>query len=370
MKIKKVLNEATIEQAAKEYGSAVTKAAKDVNAGQVIDGEEPLGMMGRELDAALAAAREANDFGEIGGVNVLFVGRGGTGKTYTVKKWAQQRGINLVEKDAKTMDPSDLGGVVARRYDDEGNPTNTVTKLSNTEFDELDKPNSVLFLDELNRARKDVAGALLTLINDHVINDQTQPSGKRLLKGFLFTIAAINPNKSGNEVNSLDNPMRSRFKTVEVESDPQESIEHFEYKFGKQIEKLKAMGKPERIPVIQGRLELAKKLLSDPRFEFDGDDEEEIAQDEGIPVLNPRSFSRLLTSTDGTKQSLLDNWDGFCNPAKHNVVEDILSDYVDVDDKANDALRYGDDNPFAKAKAAQRAQKSVYDQIADVLPGI
>lgn len=367
MKIRKVLNEATIEQAAKEYGSGVKKAANDIQAGQVVDGEEPLGMMGRELDAALAAAREAQDFGEIGGVNVLFVGRGGTGKTYTVKKWAQQRGINLVEKDAKTMDPSDLGGVVARRYDAEGNATNTVTKLSNTEFDELDKPNSVLFLDELNRARKDVAGALLTLINDHVINDQTQPSGKRLLKGFLFTIAAINPNKSGNEVNSLDNPMRSRFKTVDVESNPQESIEHFEYKFGKQIEKLKAMGKPERIPVVQGRLELAKKLLSDPRFEFDGDEEEEIAQDEGLPVLNPRSFSRLLTATNGTKESLLANWSGFCNPEKYNVVEDILSDYVDVDDKANDALKFDGDNPFAKAKAQQRAQKSIYDQIADLI---
>ena len=66
-------------------------------------------------------------------------------------------------------------------------------------------------------------------------------------------------------------------------------------------------------------------------------------------------------------ESLLANWSGFCNPEKYNVIEDILSDYVDVDDKANDALKYGDENPFAKAKAAQKKQQSIYDQIADLI---
>lgn len=364
MKINKILNEATIEQAAKEFGSGVKKAARDIEAGQVISEEEPLGMIGRELDAALAAAREANDFGEVSGVNVLLVGRGGTGKTSIVKKWARQRGVNFVEKDAKTMDPSDLGGVVARRYDDEGQVTNTVTKLSNTEFDELDKPNSVLFLDELNRARPDVAGALLTLINDHVINDQSEPSGKRLLKGFLFTVAAINPNKPGNDVNNLDNPMRSRFKTVPVDSNPEEHLQYLTWFFNDRIEKLKEMGKPERIPAFRGRLALAQKLLTDPRFEYDGDEEEDAAQDEGWPVLNPRSFTNLLAACDGTRDSLLANWNGFCNPFKYNVIEDILSDYVDVDDKANDALKYGDENPFAKKK---QQEQSIYDKISKVL---
>ena len=77
MKINRILNEATIEQAAKEYGGEVKQAAQQIEAGQVISEEEPLGMIGRELDAALAAAREANDFGEVSGVNVLLVGRGG-----------------------------------------------------------------------------------------------------------------------------------------------------------------------------------------------------------------------------------------------------------------------------------------------------
>lgn len=43
------------------------------------------------------------------------------------------------------------------------------------------------------------------------------------------------------------------------------------------------------------------------------------------------------------------------------MVEAILEDYVDVDDKANDALKYGDDNPFAKR------EKSLWDKISSVV---
>lgn len=363
MKINKILNEATIEQAAKEYGSGVKKAANAIEAGEVITEEEPFGVIGDALDDALESAREANDFGEVSGVNVLLIGRGGTGKTSIVKKWARSRGVNFVEKDAKTLDPSDLGGIIGRKYDDEGNPSNTVTKLSNNEFDELDKPNSVLFLDELNRAPTDVAGSLLTLINDHVVNDQNEPSGKRLLKGFLFTVAAINPPRPGNDVNELDNPMRSRFGAVEVESNPEEHLKYLNWHYNQQIKQMEKEGHPERIPAIMGRLAIANKLLTDPRFEFDDDEDEDKAQDEGIPVLNPRSLTNLLHASRGKKELFLNKWNGFCNPYKYNVIEDILSDYVDVDDKANDALKYGDENPFAK----KREEQNVYDKIADLI---
>lgn len=368
MKINRILTEDTIDQAAKKFGSEVKKAANAIEAGEVITEEEPLGVIGDALDDALEAAREAEDFGEVSGVNVLLIGRGGTGKTSIVKKWARKRGVNFVEKDAKTLDPSDLGGIVGRQYDEEGNPTNTVTKLSNHEFDELDKPNSVLFLDELNRAPQDVAGSLLTLINDHVVNDQQDPSGKRLLKGFLFTVAAINPPKPGNEVNELDNPMRSRFRGVDVESDKNQMLQYFTYKYGQDIKKMEEMGKPERANACRGRLAIVTKLLQDPRFEFDDDDDERDAQLKGYAVLNPRSLTNLLTASQGKKERFIDMWSGFCNPLKQNLIEDILEDYVDVDDKANSV--FSDDpelNPFAAAKAAREAEKDVFDQISDLI---
>ena len=361
MKINRVLNEETVEQAAKEYGNSIKKEASKIEAGEVITPEEPYGVVEEALDDALEAAREAGDFGEVSGVNVLLVGRGGTGKTARVLAWAKSRGINLVEKDAKTLDPSDLGGIIGRKYDDEGNVSNRATKLSNDEFDELDKPNSVLFLDELNRAPADVAGSLLTLINNHVVNDQEQPSGKRLLKGFLFTIAAINPPKPGNKVDELDNPMRSRFGMVEVDSDPEFQLKYFRKHYGELIQQMRDSGKVDRIAALEGRLAIAEKLLSDPRFVFDGDDEEEEAQENGTPILNARSLTNLLHASRGKKELFLKKWNEFCNPDKKGLVEDILSEYVDVDDKANDALKYGDANPFAKR------EKNMYDQIKDLI---
>lgn len=363
MKINKVLNEASLGDAAKEYGSGVKAAAKAVKADEVITPEEPYGVVEEALDDALEAAREAGDFGEVSGVNVLLIGRGGTGKTARVEAWAKKAGVNLVQKDAKTLDPSDLGGIVGRRIDDEGGQTNRATKLSNDEFDELDKPNSVLFLDELNRAPDDVAGSLLTLINNHTVNDQNEPSGKRLLKGFLFTVAAINPPKEGNKVNELDNPMRSRFGAVEVDNDPDFQLKYFKKHYGELINQMKDSGKTDRVAALEGRLAIAQRLLTDPRFEFDGDDEEELAQDRGTPVLNARSLTNLLHASKGKKDLFLKKWNSFCNPDKYGVIEDILSDYVDVDDKANDALKYGDDNPFADRKQ----QRSIYDQLADFL---
>ncbi len=367
MKINRILTEASIEQAAKEFGSEVKKAAQAIEAGEVITEEEPLGVIGEVLDDALEAAEEAKDFGMVSGVNVLLVGRGGTGKTSIVKRWAQLRGVNFVEKDAKTLDPSDLGGIVGRQYDEEGNPTNTVTKLSNHEFDELDKPNSVLFLDELNRAPQDVAGSLLTLINDHVVNDQEDPSGKRLLKGFLFTIAAINPPRPGNEVNELDNPMRSRFRTVDVESDKNQMLKYFTFRFNKDMKQMEEAGKTNRIPAIAGRLAIATKLLKDPRFEFDGDEEEDEAQFNGYPVLNPRSLTNLLMASQGKKEKFINMWSGFCNPRMQNLIEDILEDYVDVDDKANSVFSNDPElNPFAAAKEARKKEQNIYDQIGNL----
>ena len=53
------------------------------------------------------------------------------------------------------------------------------------------------------------------------------------------------------------------------------------------------------------------------------------------------NIKKLLDETDGTKKDFLDNWSDYCNYKKKSVVETILSDYVDVQDKANDVLSGG-----------------------------
>ena len=174
------LNEDTLEQAVKRD---TEKAASEID-NEVVVTDHKKSSIEKALDKLLKVNKRQvkNDGDEF--VNLLLIGRAGVGKTAIVKSWAKENGINLISKDAKTLDPTDLGGVVARDAD---NP-NKATRLSNSEFDKLDEPNTVLFLDEYNRAPSDVRGSLLTLVNDHMVNDETSPSGWRKLKGFLFPL--------------------------------------------------------------------------------------------------------------------------------------------------------------------------------------
>ena len=82
---------------------------------------------------------------------------------------------------------------------------------------------------------------------------------------------------------------------------------------------------------IKGRMEIARKLLSDPMFQFDNDKEIADASDNDTQILVPRNLTLLLDECDGTKASFLRNWDKYCNPTKRGVVENILKDYKDVD---------------------------------------
>lgn len=53
---------------------------------------------------------------------------------------------------------------------------------------------------------------------------------------------------------------------------------------------------------------------------------------------------------DGTKDDFLDLWSSMVNPLKKSTVEGILANYVDVDDKANDALKTETDSQVFKKK--------------------
>ena len=52
-----------------------------------------------------------------------------------------------------------------------------------------------------------------------------------------------------------------------------------------------------------------------------------------------RSLKKLLDDCNGTKKDFIDLWSEYCNYKKKNMIVDILSDFVDVKDKANDALK-------------------------------
>lgn len=340
----------------------VEDVATDIEAEQVIDVEETTPNQIEEAlndSLAIALARSADEEGDY--PNILLEGDAGFGKTAIVKEWAKKNNINLVYKDAKTMNATDLGGMLAR---DPDNPRKS-TRLGSVEFTRnLSKPRSVLFLDEFNRAKQEIRGSLLTLVQDHTVWDDEAEGEMLHIENFLFTIAAVNPaNSAYPGAKQLDPAERSRYRRIAVQPDPQAHLKFLTDFYTDKISK--AQDDNSRL-AYEGRLSLAKTILSSPDFYYDTSTEVEDSVDDNAYVpLNYRSFKMALDASKGTKDSLLKVWSDYCNYNKKQLISDILKNYVDVQDKANDVLKKH------QTKSSVFVQKdSLRDKLRGVVPGL
>lgn len=267
--------------------------------------------------------------------NKLFVSLPGAGKTAIIYQWAKTNNINIVYKDCKTMDISSLGGILTKstKVDDP-----YAGRMGTREFHVLDQPRTVLFLDELNRAPQNIQGALLTLINEHYVWDPNYPGERHYLPNFLFTVAAINPpTLSDPSLKPLGGAMRNRFKSVQTPANPRATLKYVTKYYN---DLLVDEDDPEMKLELQGKLAIAEKILTHKDFVYDTViDLDDNLDDDSYQALSPRSFMDALESSDGTKKGFLDQWSGFCNYKKKPTIERILMDFVDVKDKANDALK-------------------------------
>ena len=336
MKIKDYLTEATVDDAIK----GAEKAAYSNSEGTVE----------KVLDRALKTARRMQKTGGKEFPNVMFRGAAGSGKTAKVEAWAANNGINLVSYKASSLDPTDFGGAVAPDAE-----TKTVRRYANDEWSILDRPNTVLFLDEYNRAKSSARDPLLALVNEHTVPDVREESGKRYLPNLLFTIACVNPNDGTYDVHAMDPAHVGRFYTIDVVPNALDTLGYLEHHYNKE---LSATKDPEEQKEIQGRLNLAKALLSNKSFEFDNAEEVSAAAESESASLSPRTFTKALEFCDGTKEDFLFYWNGNCNPTKKSMVERILANYEDVDDKANDAIKGDTESDVFKQKPA-----SMWDKI-------
>lgn len=312
-----------------------------------------------DIEQALDETLETNlDEIETGGrnfQNILFVGEAGTGKTSRIKAWARKNHINLVVKLASTMDETDLQGALAPNMD-----KLRAVRLRTNDFDALGNPRSVLFLDEWNRAPTNIRGTLLTLIQDHTIPDPDGEGGVLFLPNFLFTVAAVNPSDGDYNVTPLDSAEKGRMRIEYVASDPLLIMRYLQHMCDTAIAAAKKNNSPnlERITKkYTGIRNLATKILSDPRFSFD--DTEDIRKALDDPngnqlLLNPRTLTNCLLSSKGDSKWFISHWNSFCNSHKKQMIEDILKDYKDVDDKANSVFDNPSDSVVFKDKAAVR----------------
>lgn len=317
----KILKETTVGQVADTINAEVENDVDDVK---------------ETLDEILEANLDAREVGSNEVINLLLTGAAGVGKTAKITQWAKANDINLYRLDAQTLDVTDMGGAIVP--DETGT---AIKRLTNTELEKLNRPRSVLFLDEYNRARSEVRATLLTLINDHVYNDATQDSGKKYLPNFLFTVAAINPSNASYNTFDLDQAERERFYELAVKPKVLQYLKYLMETYDEQYERAKEAGSERLMKKIEGKRALAQAILTNKDFHFDGEKEAEAAQMNHTSTLSPRSFSKVLELSKGKKDLLLKYWEGQCGPSMLSIVENILKDYKDVDDKANDALKQG-----------------------------
>lgn len=326
----------TIDQAARDL-EAETAWVKDKNQVEAV------------LDRAFRKAKRQQRDGEKGDFpNVLLRSDAGFGKTDMVRQWAAKRGVNLVQKNLGTMGAEAFGGIMSRDSDD---PKHATRLGTNEMIKALERPNSVLFLDEYNRSKTEIRGAVLTLVQNHLVWDPTEENDEKFLKNFLFTVAAINPpGPAYKGAQKLGPEEESRYYTMDVLGDP---IEHLRYLTGVYTKAIENAEDDEERIENEGRLAIAKALLTDPDFKYDTNIEiEDNFDDPHYKPLNYRSFKLALDFSDGTKEDFLDVWSHYCNYKKKKYVETVLKDYKDVTDKATDALKGGSASPvFAKRQS-------------------
>ena len=136
-------------------------------------------------------------------VPVAFVGNPGTGKTSQIEKWAARRELQLVKLLASTLDETDVAGIVVR----DGDHAKT---LSPQWYLQLKDTPGILFMDELNCCRKEVADTLLTLVCSRHL-----PNGDKLHDGVLI-VAAMNDHEQCDNY-ELSPAMRTRFMWIKHE---------------------------------------------------------------------------------------------------------------------------------------------------------
>lgn len=360
--IKEALQESILTEASTSNLKGTLKQAADaIDAEEVVHQNQTQGQIESALDRALKVAKRTAGKEGVSYPNVLFISEAGLGKTAVCRAWARANGINLVEVRGSTLDPTDIGGLFAPPEKGE----TRAKKISTGIFEPLEQPNSVLFLDEMNRANKAVRNALLELINSHYLPDPNNPQGgQRFLPNFLFTIATINPPSGEYNADALDPAELSRFRNISLTADNKYILKYLEKIYTEAAEKARKDGDNEEALENEGRKKLAQTLLNSKKFTFDDSQDISMGRDKldyQYHPLNYRSLNMLLDTCDGTKEDFLDLWNDMCNPLKKSTVEGILANYVDVDDKANDALKADTDSEvFKKKKSPLDALKAAY----------
>jgi len=303
------------DEAAEKAAQEISTTAKEINAGGVAldssvanDKQELLGVenaLTHKLDQALRVALSGRRQGSNKNANVLITGLPGSGKTSIVYDWAATggRNINIFAVSAADPDLEDaVYGLTMR--DTTVTDKNVTTKATTTFLDKLDKENSVLFLDEFNRAKASLRRALLTLVNEHTVPDPSYPNGNRPFPNLLFTVACINPGglRTDKTAELLSDAEKSRFGIkATFDSNTETALDYFTKHWDKLVNKLDPTDPyyKEDLAEYLKTQDLGMYIVSHPDFHFDGRDVLDELSDNDKTMLNMRSLTDGLNVSGG-----------------------------------------------------------------------
>jgi hypothetical protein len=292
-----------------------------------------------KLDDCLANAMANHTAGTHDGVDLLITGLPGSGKTGITKQWAKDRGVNLFYLNAKN---DDLGAILngfpvdTVEKDENGNDVHRVTRSFSKSLDALDKPKSVLFLDEFNRAAPKLRAVLLSLINEHVVDGDGE-DGFRHFNNLLFTVACINPSVPTDPgAMDLNDAEMSRFvDTMDWDSKVDDALRYLVFHINKMIKALKP--EDENFAFFYTRyhkiLNLTNALLGDYRFEFDSRDDLLDLFNDKAKMLNQRAITDALMAHGYSKDKFLnwvDKYSKFLEKDKV-MIHEILDSYQETE---------------------------------------
>lgn len=267
-------------------------------------------ILDRALDDARYALEEENFDSNC---NVLVTGLPGSSKTATIRNWCKANGCELYYLDAKNPDLQLLtsGASAIDRTDPSKPKVNTA--YSNA-LAKLDRPNSVLFLDELNRQIKEyMRGSLLTLIADRRVAGEGK-DGFRYFHNLLFTVAAINPAVDGDrgatKLNSAED--RRFYYGVEFHSEVATTQvymkEYYDKKIVQYVKKHADGGLTakdiERINSLCLRQWIGIKLILDEDFHYTTYDEYAARTEEG-QITCQSTITELIDHSRGDLDRLI-----------------------------------------------------------------
>jgi len=152
-------------------------------------------------------------------ISTMIVGHHGVGKSQAVKQYADSLGIGFVDLRLGTQDVGDLLGLADFERDERGNLI--ATKFMRPDWFPSD-PNSkgIIFLDEINRGRRDVLQAVFQLCLDKRLHKYILPEG-------WHVIGAMNPNTEDYIVTDLsDKAFLDRFCHIKLAPSKQEFFEY------------------------------------------------------------------------------------------------------------------------------------------------